>query len=116
MASFRILITLFFLTCCYADDLPTLAHDFWTWRAAMQPFSMDDIPRIERPPDALPDWSAGAMDARRRALADFESRWKGLDPRHGSIAEQVDYRLIGSAIARVHWELDLERGWQRNPG
>jgi hypothetical protein len=32
------------------------------------------------------------------------------------VAEQVDYRLIGSAIARVHWELDIERGWLRNPG
>jgi hypothetical protein len=27
----------------------------------------------------------------------------------------VDYRLIGSAIARVSWELDVTRGWQRNP-
>src|SRR6185295_10548382 len=28
----------------------------------------------------------------------------------------VDYRLIGSAIARVHWELNVTRGQETNPG
>ena len=32
------------------------------------------------------------------------------------IAEQVDYKLIGSALARVRWELDLNRRWERDPG
>jgi uncharacterized protein (DUF885 family) len=117
MPRFSVVTLVFFITCCYgADNLQTVAQDFWTWRAATQPFSGDDIPRIERPANALPDWSAAAMEARRRALAGFESRWSKLDPHAGSVAEQVDYRLIGSAIARVHWELDIERGWLRNPG
>ena len=30
-------------------------------------------------------------------------------------AQQVDYRLMGSAIARVRWELDLNRRWKRDP-
>ena len=30
--------------------------------------------------------------------------------------QQVDYRLIGSAIARVHWELNVTCGQERNPG
>src|SRR5271167_1729059 len=30
-------------------SLQDLAHDFWQWRAQYQPFSQDDIPRIERP-------------------------------------------------------------------
>src|SRR6185436_6038030 len=32
------------------------------------------------------------------------------------VAHQVDYRLIGSAIARVHWELNITRGQETNPG
>ena len=117
MSRFFVVFPLFFITCSYgADNLQTLAQDFWTWRAATQPWSGDDIPRIERPASALPDWSAAAIAARRRALAGFESRWSRLDPHTGSVAEQVDYRLIGSAVARVHWELDIERGWLRNPG
>ena len=32
-----------------------------------------------------------------------------------AIPEQVDYRLLGSAITRVHWELNVEQIWRRNP-
>src|SRR5262249_22294247 len=38
-----------------------------------------------------------------------------IDPGGWTIARQVDYRLIGSAIARVRWELEVERGWRRDP-
>lgn len=30
--------------------------------------------------------------------------------------QQVDYRLVSSAIARVHWELNVTCGQERNPG
>ena len=33
-----------------------------------------------------------------------------------SVSDQVDYRLLGSAIARVYWELDVVPDWRRNPG
>jgi hypothetical protein len=43
------ILPLLVLTCCYgADDLQGLAQEFWTWRAATQPFSGDDIPVRER--------------------------------------------------------------------
>jgi hypothetical protein len=32
------------------------------------------------------------------------------------VPQQVDYRLIGSAIARVNWELNVTCGHERNPG
>jgi hypothetical protein len=32
------------------------------------------------------------------------------------VSQQVDHRLLGSALARVHWELDILRRWQRDPG
>jgi hypothetical protein len=98
-----------------ADDLDTLARDFWAWRARTQPFSRDDIPRIERPAGWAPDWSAGAMAERRRALADLEARHQALDPAGWPVPRQVDHRLIGSALARVRWELELLRSWRRDP-
>ncbi len=42
-----------------ADPLDDLARDFWAWRAATQPSSGDDIPRLERPAGWRPDWSRG---------------------------------------------------------
>jgi uncharacterized protein (DUF885 family) len=91
-----------------------LSDDFWTWRAKYQPFSSDDIPRIDRPSGPR-DWSAAGIAKQRAALAEFEKRWKGIDTRGWSVPAQVDYRLIGSAIARVHWELDVNIRWQRDP-
>ena len=93
-----------------------LSEDFWTWRAQEQPFSEDDIPRIDRPAGLAIDWSHTAVEERREQLASFEQRWARLKPFSGApIPEQVDYRLIGSALARVRWELDIQQSWNRNP-
>jgi Bacterial protein of unknown function (DUF885) len=98
------------------DQLKQFARNFWTWRAANQPVSSDDIPRIERPADWAPDWSAKAFALRRRELAHFRRRHKEMDVRAWPVPQQVDYRLIGSAIARAHWELNVTCGQERNPG
>jgi hypothetical protein len=97
--------------------LQQLSSDFWEWRASEQPFTFDDIPRLDRPPGWAADWSPATVARRRDQLSAFESRWKELGahvherPRN----EIVDYLLVGSAIARARWELDYVRGWQRNP-
>ena len=98
-----------------AGELDDLARDFWAWRAVHQPLSSDDIPRIERPAGWVPDWSQPAVAGRRQALRAFEDHWKKLEVSGWPIPRQVDYRLLGSALARVRWELDITRGWRRNP-
>lgn len=98
------------------DQLQQLAEDFWIWRAANQPISSDDIPRIERPDDWVPDWSSNAIASRRAELTDFAKRHQDIDANLWPAPQQVDYRLIGSAIARVHWELNVTCGQERNPG
>src|ERR1700716_1034336 len=56
-----------------SDSLDALAADFWQWRARYQPFSQDDIPRIERP-NGPRDWSADSIAWQKAALDDFEKR------------------------------------------
>ncbi|HUU35756.1 MAG TPA: DUF885 family protein, partial [Vicinamibacterales bacterium] len=98
-----------------ADPLDDLAHDFWTWRAITQPSSGDDIPRLDRPASWLPDWSVAAVAARRTVLADLTRRHAAIDPTMWPVPRQVDYRLMGSALARVRWELDGAPAWRRDP-
>jgi len=98
-----------------ADPLDDLARDFWTWRASEMPVSTDDIPRLERPAGWIPDWSPAAAARYQQDLVRFEERWKEIDASSWPVARQVDYRLMGSAIARVRWELVVNRAWQRNP-
>jgi uncharacterized protein (DUF885 family) len=97
------------------NRLSQLASDFWQWRAVHQPASSDDLPRIERPRGWEPDWSPSAVERQRAALVAFAERWESIDASQWPIPQQVDYRLIGSALARVHWELNVLRSWGRNP-
>ena len=103
------------LTAAAQDSLERLAADFWAWRALYQPFSNDDIPRIEHPAAAPRSWSAAAIARQRSDLAAFEARWKKLGSDTWPPPQATDYRLLGSALARVHWELDRNRRWQRDP-
>jgi uncharacterized protein (DUF885 family) len=96
------------------DSLDELANDFWAWRAKYAPFTGDDVNRIERPGGPR-DWSRTSIDKQRKDLAEFEARWKKLDPTQWAVPQQVDYRLIGSALSRVRWELDINPRWKRDP-
>jgi hypothetical protein len=98
-------------------DLAALAAEFWAWRAATQPASGDDIPRIERPTGWTPDWSPESVGRQRQQVRTFETRLQALtdEARTWPVDQQVDCRLIGSALARVHWEMDVVQGWRRNP-
>jgi uncharacterized protein (DUF885 family) len=96
------------------ESLDKLANDFWAWCAKYAPFTGDDVNRIERPGGSR-DWSRASIDKRRKDLAEFEVRWKKLDPSAWPIPQQVDYRLIGSALARVRWELEINPSWKRDP-
>src|SRR5256714_3978049 len=96
------------------EALGKLANEFWAWRAKCAPFTDDDVNRIERP-GGVRDWSRSSIDSQRKVLAEFETRWKKLDANTWPIPQQVDYRLIGSALARVRWELDINPRWKRDP-
>ena len=96
------------------DPLDQLASEFWTWRAEYRPFTFDDVPRMEHA-DGVREWSAAAVAKQRADLAAFERRWKTMRTKHWPVGRMVDYRLMGSAIARVRWELDVNPRWQRDP-
>jgi uncharacterized protein (DUF885 family) len=96
------------------ESLDKLANDFWAWRAKYAPFTGDDVNRIERP-GGTRDWSRASIDKQQKDLAEFEARWKKLDPTQWAVPQQVDYRLTGSALARVHWELDINPRWKHDP-
>jgi len=99
-----------------ANSLGELSESFWQWRAQEQPFTGDDIPRIDRPLGLTVDWSAKTIAQRLEQLAAFEQRWKNLAPSaQAPVHEQVDYRLMGSALARARWELAIQQNWKRNP-
>src|ERR1700676_3493380 len=96
------------------ESLDKLADDFWVWRAQYAPFTGDDVNRMERP-NGVRDWSKPAIEKRRSDLGQFEAQWRKIAINGWPIRKQVDYKLIGSALARVHWELEINPRWKRDP-
>ncbi|CAN5632428.1 DUF885 domain-containing protein [soil metagenome] len=96
-------------------EVQALSERFWTWRATEQPFTNDDIPRLDRPTGFVSHWSTKDVAGYRQRIAAFDKEWRALDVNGAPVPVQVDYRLIGSAIARVYWELDVIPDWKRNP-
>ena len=97
-----------------------LSADFWSWRAAQQPRSGDDIPRIERPDNWTPRWSASDVERYRVELAAFESSLASIFnladlQSTDSPSGWIDKALIHSALSRVKWELDYLEIWRRQP-
>ena len=84
-----------------------LASDFWAWRARTAQYTNDDVTRIERPFGVDRDWSAAAIAKQRAQLANFDERWSKLGNPADPFQSRLIERLIGSALARVHWELDI---------
>lgn len=100
-----------------ATDLARFGEEFWEWRDATSFRTSDDIPRVERPAGWVPRFDPAAIDEFRLALAGFTERWRALEAEGlGTlpVASQVDHRLLGAALARVHWELDVLRNWERD--
>ncbi|MGH3705253.1 MAG: hypothetical protein ACRDT9_11535, partial [Agromyces sp.] len=95
-------------------DLARLGTDFWQWRAANSFRTSDDIPRIERPAGWVPRFDPAAIERQRGELAAFVERWRATDAAALPVPDQVDHRLLGSALARVRWELDVLRNWERD--
>src|SRR5690606_2997752 len=98
-----------------AETVAELGADFWAWRAQTQPASGDDIPRIVRPAVWAPDWSATSIEERYRRLGSYEARWQALAGEANGAEAATDHRLVGSALARVRWELDHVAAWRRQP-
>jgi hypothetical protein len=97
------------------SKVQALSERFWTWRSTEQPFTNDDIPRLERTAGFVSHWSAKDVAGYQQRIAGFEKEWRALDVDSAPVPVKVDYRLIGSAIARVYWELQVIPDWKRNP-
>lgn len=99
----------------YHPELQNLAQDFFAWRAYQQPSASDDIPRLERPADWVPQFSAAKLTDYNKALNDYRMRLAAIDRKQLSRTDQVDFLLMHSAIERVNWELNVLRVPHRDP-
>ena len=63
------------------SQLDALSGSFWQWRATQQPFTNDDIPRIERAATFVVDWTPAAARRYQAQIVEFLTE-KGAAPSH----------------------------------
>ena len=110
------------------QEIDDLDRRFWAWRAVQAPRTRDDLPRLDRPAGWRPTWSAEDVAGYRRSTEAFSAEHGALFDRlteasagagagaaSADRADEVDLRLIGSAIARARFELDGLAAWRRDP-
>ena len=91
-----------------------LGGEFWEWRIPNSYRSPDDVPRVELSPDWVPEFDQDSAWRRLERAAEFRRRWEAIDVADEPVPTRVDHRLIGSAISRVEWEVDILRNWERD--
>lgn len=93
-----------------------LSQAFQTWlnrNGAVEPFVAT---RLQRPADWAPDWSRTAIQARKTEYLQFQARLDAIAPDSLDTADQVDAALLGAAMERVHWQLEVLDRPSRDPG
>ena len=96
------------------EEIRALGEEVWAWRLPTQFRTSDDIPRVDRPRGWLPAFSAASVEERLDRERSFRQRWADVDLSDADPADEVDHRLIGSALARVHWECEVLGNWERD--
>ena len=96
------------------EYLVALSEDIERWAQDAAFRSSDDIPRLRRSPQWLPQFTPESVAERRDRLAAFRSRLAEASVPADDIAAAVDARLLGSVLDRVEWDLDVLRNWERD--
>ena len=97
-----------------AAAVRNLGHELWSWRLDTQLRTSDDIPRVDRAPTWLPTFTSSSVEQRLERAAALRERWSALEVAGEPVAVQVDHRLLGSALARVTWDFEVLRNWERD--
>jgi hypothetical protein len=78
---------------------------FGEWRAFQQP----------RVVNGVPDYSAAAMAAQRRALPAFQQRLAAIDPSPWPVPEQIDWHLVRAEMNGLDFDQRVLKPWANNP-
>lgn len=65
--------------------------------------------------DGIPDYSAPAMAAQHRELADYQRRLAAIDTSGWPVAQRIDYHLVNAEMNGLDFDHRVRRPWGRDP-
>jgi hypothetical protein len=66
--------------------------------------------------DGVPDYSPGAMQAKKEGLESFRKRLSEIPYEDWTVAQKVDYLLVRAKLNELDFQLRITRPWERDPG
>jgi uncharacterized protein (DUF885 family) len=91
----------------FVDDYLAYLHEVYPSQASLDGVHLHD--------DLLEDLSRPAMDVHVRALAGFGRRLHQIDPSQLPRTESVEHPIVAADIEARMFDLEVVRGWERNP-
>jgi uncharacterized protein (DUF885 family) len=85
------------------DDLLSFFRD---WRAFQTPKVVGGVP----------DYTAAAMAAQQRELANYQQRLAAIDPSGWPVPQQVDYQIVRAELNGLAFDHRVLKPWANNPG
>ena len=85
------------------DDLLSFFRD---WRAFQKPKVVGGVP----------DYTAAAMAAQQRELANYQHRLAAIDPSGWPVPQQVDYQIVRAELNGLAFDHRVLKPWANNPG
>lgn len=97
-------------------QLNALADEFRAWLAVNSPVTPFAADRLQRPGDWAPDWSRTSLQRRKTEYLQFQGRLKAVNTLGYDVANRIDAAMLGAALERVHWQLEVLASPRRDPG
>jgi hypothetical protein len=66
--------------------------------------------------DGVPDYSPGAIQARKKGLESFRQRLSAISYKDWTVSQKIDYLLVRAKLNELDFQLRVARPWERDPG
>jgi len=97
-----------------SEPLPHFVDDYLAYLYEVHP-SQASLDGVHLHEDLLEDLSRSAIDEHVRALAGFSRRLRQIDPALLPPIEQVEHPMVAANLDARMYDLEVVRGWERNP-
>ena len=88
-----------------ASTYETFVQLFEEWRAFQKPHVVDGVP----------DYSAPAMTAQRKALPSYQRRLNSIDPAGWPVTRQIDWHIVRAEMNGLDFDHRVLGPWANNP-
>jgi len=106
------LVTGVLLVTAAAPGSAAVASDYAELTALFQEWREFEAPTLV---DGVPDYTAAAMGAQRKALPDYRAKLEAIDIESWPVPQQIDWHLLRAEMNGLDFDHRVRKPWANNP-